>query len=303
MTTARRRFLRSLGATVAVGAGLAVAAAAARRPAEREPAAGSGRTASVLARYDFSAAPAGRWQLPRALDEISGLAIDGAGRVFAHGDEKAIVYELDPVSQRIVKRFAFGHPAVRGDFEAIALAGDRVILMTSDGVLYVGREGKDGEAVPYTIQATGIGRRCETEGLAWDEGARSLLFACKTPRVKALSGRLAVFAWPLDQRTPVATPTILVPMPAMARRLGHGAFSPSELLIDPKTGHLLLLAARTPAIVELTPAGELVGVARLRGALHRQAEGLALERDGTLLVSDEANGARATLTAYRPSRY
>jgi uncharacterized protein YjiK len=302
MTLASRRLLRSLAAIVAIGAGLAVAAAAARGPAERERAAGGGRTASLLAQYDFSAAPAGRWKLPRALDEISGLTIDGAGRVFAHGDEKAIVYELDPASGRIVKRFAFGHPAVRGDFEGIALAGERVILMTSDGGLYVGREGNDGEAVPYTTQATGIGRRCETEGLAWDEGARSLLIACKTPRVEALRGRLGVFAWPLDQRAPVATPKIFVPIPATARRLGHGAFSPSELLVDPKTGHLLLLAARTPAILELTPAGELVGVARLRDALHRQAEGLALERDGTLLVSDEANGGRATLTAYRPSR-
>jgi uncharacterized protein YjiK len=300
--TASRRLLRSLGAIVAVGAGLAAAAAAACGSAERERDAGSGLTAGLLARYDFSAEPTGRWKLPRALDEISGLAIDGAGRIFAHDDEKAIVYELDPVSQRVVKQFAFGHPAVRGDFEGIALAGDRVILMTSDGDLYVGREGKDGEAVPYTTQATGIGRRCEVEGLAWDEAAHSLLFACKTPRVKALSGRLAVFAWPLDQRTPAATPKILVPIPAMASRLGHGTFAPSELLIDPTTGHLLLLAARPPAIVELTPAGELVGVARLRGALHRQAEGLALERDGTLLVSDEANGARATLTAYRPSR-
>jgi uncharacterized protein YjiK len=302
MTTAGRWLLRSLAAIAAIGAGLTAAAAAACGPAERDPAARSAPTTSLLARYDFSTAPAGRWKLPRALDEISGLAIDGAGRVFAHDDEKAIVYEVDPDSGRIVKRFAFGQPAARGDFEGIALVGDRVILTTSDGDLYVGREGKDGEAVPYTTQATGIGRRCEVEGIAWDQSARSLLFACKTPRVEALLGRLAVFAWPLEQRAPVATLKILVPMPAAARRLGHGAFSPSELLIDPTTGHLLLLAARTPAIVELTPAGELVGVARLRAAFHRQAEGLALERDGTLLVSDEANGARATLTAYRPSR-
>jgi hypothetical protein len=302
MTTASRRLLRSLGAIVAIGAALAVAAAAACGSAGRERAAGSGLTGGLLARYDFGAPPAGRWKLHRALDEISGLAVDGAGRVFVHDDEKAIVYQLDPASQRIVKRFAFGDPAVRGDFEGIALAGDRVILMTSDGDLYVGREGNDGEAVPYTRQSTGIGRRCEVEGLAWDEGARSLLIVCKTPRVEALRGLVAVFAWPLDQRAPVATPKILVPIPAMARRLGHGGFAPSELVIDPKTGHLLLLAAHPPAIVELTPAGELVSVARLRGALHRQAEGLALERDGTLLVSDEANGARATLTAYRPSR-
>ena len=282
---------------------LAAAAAAPCGPAPRGSSeSGNSGSAGVLGRYDFAAEPAERWELPRALNEISGLAIDGAGRVFAHDDERAIVYELDPASQQIVKRFAFGHPAVRGDFEGIALAGDRVILTTSTGDLYIGREGRDGETVPYTIEATGIGRRCEVEGLAWEAGARSLLLACKTPRVEALRGQLAVFAWSLEQSTPAAAPKLLVPLQAVTRPLGHSDFAPSELVIDAKTGHLLLLAARARAIAEITPAGDVVAVARLPRALHRQAEGLALARDGTLLVADEANGARATLTAYRPTR-
>jgi streptogramin lyase len=45
----------------------------------------------VLARYDFAEPAADRWKLPRSLDEISGLAVDARGRVFAHDDERAAV--------------------------------------------------------------------------------------------------------------------------------------------------------------------------------------------------------------------
>ena len=103
---------------------------------------------TTLSRYDLTAPPADLWELPKALQEISGLAVDSAGRIFAHDDEQAIIYQLDPATHRVVKRFSFGLPAVRGDFEAIAVVGRQLILTTSDGVLYAGREGRDGESVP-----------------------------------------------------------------------------------------------------------------------------------------------------------
>jgi uncharacterized protein YjiK len=256
----------------------------------------------LLARYDFTATPAERWLLPRELNEISGLAIDKSGRVFAHGDERAVVYQLDPATKRVVKRFSFGRRAVHGDFESIAFAGDRLVLATSDGVLYLGSEGRDGEAVPYTVQATGVGAQCEVEGLAWEPADQTLLLACKTPRIKALHRRITVFGWSLERRALAATPRILAPLSRVTRALGETGFHPSELLRDPGTGHFLLLAGPQRAIAELTPDGQVVRVSRLRPALHRQPEGLAITADGALLVADEASGKRATLTVYSRSR-
>ena len=255
----------------------------------------------ALARYDFTAPPANRWELPKALAEISGLAVDARGRVFAHADEQAIVFQLDPATRRIVKRFAFGSPAVRGDFEAITLVGDRVVLATSDGVLYSGPEGRDGEAVPFVTLATGVGRSCEVEGLAHDASDRSLLLACKLPRVEALRGYLTVFRWPLDGRAPVAAPRFRIPLSRVGRLLGNPGFHPSDLTRDPETGHFLIVAAREQAIAELTPAGDVVRAIRLRRGIHRQPEGLAVTPDGALLLADEANSGRATLTEYRPA--
>lgn len=253
---------------------------------------------SVLARYDLTAAPEDRWELPRALDEISGLAVDSAGRVFAHNDERAVVFQLDPATHRVVKRFSIGHPAVRGDFEAVTWVGNRLILTTSDGVLYGAREGGDGEAVPFVMYATGVGRSCEVEGLAYDSGDQTLLLACKLPRAESLRGYLTVFRWSLDRRAPVSVIPLLVPLSRITRLLGEPHFHPSELAWDPATGHYLVATAREPAIAELTSTGEVVRVVRLQHALHRQVEGLAIAPDGALLVSDEAAGKRATLSVY-----
>jgi hypothetical protein len=262
--------------------GLAVAAAAPRAPD------------GVLERYDL-AAPADRWRLPKPLAEISGLARVG-DRLYAHGDEQAIVYQLDPATHTVVDHFALGQPAVRGDFEAIAVVDGQVYLTTSDGDLYQAPLGGGGRAVAYRRYVTGIGRSCEVEGLAYDPKARELLFACKTARVRALRGRLAVFGWPIDGRSAPAI-RLSVPLSGVTGPGGEKIL-PSELVRDDASGHLLLLAARAHVIVELAPDGRVVGVARLRRSLHRQPEGLAVGADGSLFVADEAAGAHPTLTRY-----
>ena len=250
----------------------------------------------VLARTDMRT-PADRWKLPKALDEISGLASVG-GHLFAHGDEQAVVYELDPAAHAIVRRFSLGRPAVRGDFEAIAVVEGRVFLTTSDGDLYTAPLGADGAAVPFVRNVTGIGRSCEVEGLAYDPGRRELLFGCKTPRVHGLLGRLAVFGWSPERR---GAPVLRLSVPTSTiAGLEREPVHPSELMRDGASGHLLLLAARAHVIVEVTPEGRVVSVARLRRSLHRQAEGLAAGPDGSLFVADEAAGQHPTLTRYAP---
>jgi uncharacterized protein YjiK len=255
--------------------------------------------AAALGRYDLSAPPADRWELPKALQEISGLAFDSAGRLFAHDDEQAIVYQLDPATHRVVKRFSFGRPAVRGDFEAIAVVGRQVILATSDGVLYAGREGRDGESLPYVRQDTGVGRYCETEGVASEPDSGALLFVCKVPRTRVLSGHLAVLRWSLDRKALDPRPRILLGLGEITRELKGSTFHPSELARDSGSGHYLVLAGREHAIAEITSQGQVVAVARLRRADHRQAEGLAVGADGALLIADEGAGRRGTVTVYR----
>ena len=109
-----------------------------------------------------------QWKLPGRLREISGLALTPDERLFAVTDESAIVYELDYSEGRVIKSFAFGNPTVRADFEGIAVLGDTIWLMTSDGLLFGAEEGPDERSVRYRKFDTGHGDYCELEGLAQD---------------------------------------------------------------------------------------------------------------------------------------
>lgn len=252
----------------------------------------------ILSRYDFDRPSADRWELPQDLDEISGLAIDSAGRLFAHGDERAEIFQLDRIGHRVIGSFTFGDPAVHGDFEGIAVSRNRVYLVTSDGVIYAGRMGASGEHVDFVTYATGLGRLCEVEGLAYDPTDPSLLLACKEARSGQLRYRLAIYRWSIDRRELFPRPAVLVGYEPIARAIGQRGFHPSDLTRDAETGHLLLVASREHAIAELTASGELVRTAGLRGSRHRQAEGIVIDRDGSLLIADEGRGKRGMLTTY-----
>jgi uncharacterized protein YjiK len=238
----------------------------------------------------FAAAPDRRWRLPPRLREISGLATTPDGRLFGHGDEAGIVYELDNETGRISKNFALGDPVEHADFEGLAItqAGD-FHLVTSAGRLYRFREGDDGEHVGFETFDTGLQRVCEVEGLAYSAAADSLILACKRHYAAGMRDAVALYSWPLHAR---AAAQLWLRMEALEADL-----HPSAIELDRRSGRIVLLAARERALVEIDPDGAVVAARRL-DERHVQAEGVAILPDGALVIADEAAGGRAFLTRY-----
>ncbi|HEV8356806.1 MAG TPA: hypothetical protein VGQ17_08600 [Gemmatimonadales bacterium] len=245
--------------------------------------------------------PRARWLLPPDLREISGLTFTSDGRLLAHDDERARVVELDYRSGREVKAFRLGSITPRRDFEAIAVAADRVFLVTSEGVLYQAREGRDGQAVPFAVTRTGAGARCEVEGLAYEPRDKALLFLCKTARVRGLLRTITILRWSLEGERWLVPERLMIPLDARFRRSYGNEFRGSDLARDPVTGRYLAIAGLNRVAVELTPEGRLVGAGFL-GKHHPQAEGVAVARDGTIVVSDEGGHGPAHLTVYDCAR-
>ncbi len=248
------------------------------------------RGEGALSRYALDA-PLKRWELPAGLREISGLAVIAGGRLLGHGDERAAIHEIDPARARAIHRFAMGDPAAPGDFEGIAAADGRVWLMTSTGQLYEARPGSAGEAVRYLVHDTGLGRRCELEGLTFDPARRALLLPCKQPRDRALRGFLVVFAWSLDSAATESAPRFRVPIAALPGRPQR--FRATAIERHPE-GTFLVLSSEGN-LLEIDASGAVLAMRRL-GGRHPQPEGLAVTPDGVLYVADE--GRPATLTVY-----
>jgi hypothetical protein len=83
-----------LGALVIAGPALLVAGAAGRD--------------SALPHYALDGKPTSEVHLDKARREISGIAFTADGRLLAHGDEHALVWQLDPGSGKVLKRFGLG---------------------------------------------------------------------------------------------------------------------------------------------------------------------------------------------------
>lgn len=236
-----------------------------------------------------------QWKLPKALKEVSGLALTEDERLFAIEDESANVFELDYTKGRLIKRFAVSDPVLKGDFEGIAASPDALHIITSDGTLISFQEGDDEDTVEFTQHDTGVGVFCEAEGLAFNPQDPSLLIACKHTLTRALSGRIVVFRWWLREER--FDTLFNVDAQEITKLLQTKNFNPSGIAIDGST--ILLIAAKQAALAKLTHQGEVLDAYILPTAdRHRQAEGVALTRQRWLLLADEGGNRKARLSVY-----
>lgn len=269
--------------------------------------------ATGIAAYDLASPPTSQVRLPAELREISGLAVSADGRVFANGDEEGTVYQLDPQSGRVTKRFSLAATGsdpdlgkksrdgrLVGDFEDIALVGDRFFLVSSNGVLLEFAEAQDGGSVSYRAYPTGLEQVCEVEGLAHDVSTESLLLLCKTMRDKSERQQVAVYAWSLADRRLGNTPRLVVPWSALGQVTGSKGFNGSAVALTPSGRSLLIVAGPQQLFAEVRLDGTPLRGGSLEKGTHPQPEGLAFLPDGTLLMASEGGKGEAVLTRYLP---
>ena len=238
-----------------------------------------------------------QWKLPSRLKEISGLALSPNGRLFSVDDEQAVIYEIDYGKGKIVKKFALGEPVLKGDFEGIAYLDGRLLLITSNGLLYSAVEGLDGEHVSYEKIDTEIGEECEIEGLVQDPDQARLLIICK--KMHDDDDELAIFVWHMGDGQEGNGGRIKLPVSDILAQLKTGKLHPSGIAIHPHSRSLFIIAARQRALIELDPEGGFISAGKLpKKKRHRQPEGVEILPAGELIISDEGDGKRARLAIY-----
>jgi uncharacterized protein YjiK len=263
-------------------------------------AAGAAGGDTALSHYALDAKPASQVHLAKELREISGLAFTRDGRLLGHGDERALVWQLDPATGKVLKRFGLGRAGhvLKGDFEDIQVVDDRVYLVTSGGEIVAGKEGANGAVVSTASVAEELGGACEVEGLAWDPSTRSFLLLCKQVLSRRWRHSVIILAVSSDTWQLESKPRMVIPEADLERATGTKGFHGSAMARHPRTGTYLLLAGPEHAFAEVDSTGRVLGGGKLDGKLHRQPEGIAIGPDLTLFISDEGAGKDAALTAY-----
>jgi len=250
-------------------------------------------TTPLLTRCHYGTQPDSVRVLPAVLQEISGLALY-RGLLLAHDDEIGRIQSINPVTGAVAV-FATLRGPIRDDFEGIAVVGDTVWLMTSRGTLYGVKATASSAPVAFALHETGLGKRCELEGLAADTASGVLLLPCKTlPK----NGRgVVVYRWNLAQGA-LATPATVSVAPGSLKKAGAPNVHPSAIEVVPGTDHLLILSSGPAALLEIDGNGVPQGELRLPRR-HAQPEGLAIAANGDIFISDEGGNGGGTLAIYR----
>jgi uncharacterized protein YjiK len=243
----------------------------------------------------FAEAPDPPRYLPDRLREVSGLAVSPEGRLFGHDDEIGVIYQINPADGQIVKWFAVGERIVTGDFEGLTITPAGVFwLTTSTGKVYQFREGADTEHVAYQRFDTGVEDNCEVEGVTYLASSESLILACKRGYGRGMEDVAALRIWSIGGGAATVWGDTRRTYAAAA---DVSRFEPSDIAIDPITGRILLLSSHSAALVELSPAGEILS-GRSLGDRHQQAEGAVVLPDGSLAIADEGRNDQALLSNY-----
>lgn len=255
--------------------------------------------ALLLSACEEPRSDASNFPLPSNLLEVSGLAAAGPDSVFAHDDEYAIVHEVNVHTGKVVRTFALGNPTIAGDFEGIAAAGNRLYLVTSDGLIYSFAKGADRTRVAYRAHDTGIGPRCETEGLSLAPGGGHLLILCKRLRRGEDERRLEIYRWALDTEHAPSEPWMAIPLDTFLDRQQRAEFAPSGIEWDEAGERLLIVSGRNRLLVELGLDGKVHGVRSLDPARHSHVEGITVLPGCRMALADEGTDTqRARLAVY-----
>ncbi len=257
---------------------------------------------SFLSRYDLSDKHATQFILPKRLSEASGLVMTSDGRLFSEEDERGVVYQLDYATGKIIKQFSLGKFGVKGDFEDIAVKGKTFYLMESDGTIYEFPEGADGGSVSFRTYDTFLSAKNDVEGLCYDSETDCLLLLCKGYPGKGYSEYKAVYSFSLKTKRLAEKPRFLIPLKEVIKNSPNGIFQPSGITRNPKTGTFFILAAHGFSIIELSKDGKILAQQAIDKKVNPHAEGIAFAPDGSLILCNDGQGGRGSISIYSPAR-
>ena len=252
--------------------------------------------------YDFSN-PSEVFDLPRELNEISGLGLLDSLRLIAVQDERSIIYVLRVVDGTLERKVDFGRS---GDYEGVESVGTSVFILRSDGDLFILKNWKSDKPERVHIR-TRLSSRYDAEGLAYDPATNKLLILCKEYPGKGYGESRAVYAFDLLSEKIGEEPLLLISGDSLSRRAAgepfkFSRFKPAGVAVHPISGNYYMVSSRDRRLVVIDRKGRIISTLVLNHKRIRQPEGLAFLANGDLFLASEAAGGRAALLRFNYMR-
>lgn len=232
-----------------------------------------------------------KYFMPESLLEISGIAFrhGSPDSLYAEQDEEGKVFYLK-LGDKKAGHSKFGKG---GDYEDIAVLNDQIILLRSDGALFVFPFGqvRSGQ-IQHVQKWNNVLPAGEYEGLFADEKANQLLVLCKHCDIdnKKKSNTGYIFHVATDGSVK-QTGQFSINVKEIEKKLGvkKMAFHPSAFAKNQNTGEWFVLSSVNKLLVVTDAAFKVKNVYPIDPSLFIQPEGIAFDNQNNLYISNEGD--------------
>ncbi len=263
--------------------------------------------------YKLSA-PQKSYILPTVLNEISGLTALSQDKIACVQDEAETIFIYDLEKEVISKEHS---SSIAGDYEELALVGNTMYLLRSDGVLI--------EYFNYTSSPVKTEYKlnlpsANNEGLCYDKKNNRLLIAAKSKTAKEVESKAIrlIYGFDLKSKTLLANPVfkldinkieaeaikrdISIPKRTIkktGKEVSSFNFRPSAIAIHPFENSIYILSASDKLLLIIDNKGAILSLFELNHTLFNKAEGIAFLPNGDMLISNEAQDKKPTLLKFQ----
>ncbi|MCG8305967.1 MAG: SdiA-regulated domain-containing protein [Cytophagales bacterium] len=238
--------------------------------------------------------PRERWDLPKELEEISGLSFYRNNKLACVQDEDGIFYIYDLKKKEISRKHQFGE---KGDYEGVEVVHDTAYVLKSNGDIFQFKVTKKDIGDVFKLK-TDLTKKNDSEGLGFHKDFEELLIACKeepgTDKVEIEKSR-SVYRITLNDKRFKKKPKFVIDGKSYNRMLDekglskkkHKPFKPSGVAVDPKTNYTYVIGTVGKMMVILNDSGEIEDLIPMNPKVFWQPEGICFSPDGDLYISSE----------------
>jgi len=228
-----------------------------------------------------------KMRMREALLEISGIAFTPKDELFAVQDEDGQIFRVAMDDGRILYSSKFGK---KGDYEDIAVTGNQVIVLRSDGVLQTFESSLVGKIIPKVIQQKELLPAGEFESLfAKDDSIYVLCKECAKDKGKKYTSGYVFSLNEKGKLAPAGNFKINIEEICEIAEKPKLHFRPSALAQHPKTKDWYVLSSVNRLLVVTDPAWKVREVYPLDPVLFLQPEGIAFDSKADLFISNEGD--------------
>ncbi|MDN3656074.1 hypothetical protein QWZ08_10585 [Ferruginibacter paludis] len=241
--------------------------------------------------YDIHT-PDKRYELPKKLKEISGVAAVNDSIIACVADEKGVVYFFNLNSNDIDNKIYFSD---KGDFEDLTIIGDTIYVLDSKGVIWSIKKFMQRPTIS-SVQLN-IDKPFELEGIC--HRADTLFVAAKYYHNKKRDseGRLPIWkmSMPLMQ---VDIPFFDLPDIVKAPNGVSSPFHTSALIFDEINKEWIFISTHSKWMIRCGYSGNILFTQSLSAQEFTQPEGICFTPSGNLLISNEGREGIASILLF-----